>query len=237
MINKEIFKQVGLTDNESEVYYILLQLKEGSASEIAAKTRISRPHVYDSLNKLLEKGICSYNIRNNKKHFKSLDPNKLIDRLKEREKNLQAVMPELINLFKSAKEKPTVEVLEGGEGIKTILNEIIKTEKEMLAFNTLGKEFYKYVPDFFIERYLNERLKKHIKSRQFYTEGAQIINHPMVTYKKIPREYSQVTLFVYGNNVVMFILVDPIMVIRIKSKEVARLYRNQFELLWKLAKK
>ncbi len=55
----------------------------------------------------------------------------------------------------------------------------------------------------------------------------------MVEYKEIPREFSQVSLFVYGNNVVMFILTENPLTIKIESKEVAKLYKDQFEFMWK----
>jgi len=232
----KLLEDIGLTKNEADVYWILLQLHETLASRIALKTKISRPHVYDALNKLLEKGFASYILKNGKKYFRPINPKKILDIFKEKEYLIEKNIPELIKMFEPLKEKPVIEVYEGAEGIKTILNDMIKVGKEMLAFNTLGKEFYKYIPDYIIERYLYERKKHRIKSRQFYVKGAQIIKHPMVTYKKIPQEYSQITLFVYGDNVVMFILIDPILAIKIKSKEVAKLYKNQFEIMWSIIK-
>ncbi|MBD3252894.1 hypothetical protein GF386_04135 [Candidatus Pacearchaeota archaeon] len=235
-MEKEILTEAGLTQNEAEIYYILLKLKEAPASEIAVKTRISRPHIYDSLNKLIEKGIANYVVKNGKRYFKPSNPEKLLDNLRDKEKNLEKILPDLKNLFKPIYEKPFVEIYEGPEGIKTILNDMIRTGKEMISFNTLGEEFYKYVPEYIISRYLKEREKRKIKSRQFYVEGARILKHPMATYKKISQDYNPVTLFVYGNNIVMFILSDTPLAIKIKDEQTAKLYKDRFELLWKQAK-
>ena len=239
MIHKDLLLSIGLTKNEAEVYLILLNLNETTASKIAEKTKISRPHVYDSLNKLIDKGMASYIIKNNKKYFRPAKPTKIIEylkekefELKEKESKVKEVIPELKKMFQPLKKKPMVEVYEGVEGIKTILNDIIRTGRELLAFNTLGKEFFDYAPKWVIEKYLDERKKKKIKSRQFYVKGAKIIKHPMAKYKEIPRQFSQVTLFVYGNNVVMFILIEEPLTIKIESKEVANLYRGQFNLMW-----
>lgn len=240
---KDLLLGIGLTNNESEVYIILLELKEALASKIAEKTKISRPHVYDSLNKLINKGMSTYVIKNGKKYFKPTDPVKILEYIKEKEfelqrkqKAIEQTLHKLKTLFQSSKERPKVEVYEGVEGIKTILNDIIKTGRELLAFNTLGKEFFEYVPEHIIRRYLNERKKNKIKSRQFYVGGAKIIKHSMATYKKIPKEFSPVTLFVYGNKVVMFILIETPLTIKIENKEVAKLYKNQFEFMWKKIK-
>ncbi|MDO8740582.1 MAG: helix-turn-helix domain-containing protein [Candidatus Woesearchaeota archaeon] len=240
MFDGNILKSAGLTENETEVYVILLQLNECLASDIARRTKISRPHVYDALNKLLHKGLASYVLKNGSRYFMPTDPNKLLEHLKDQEKilqqkylSIQSIMPQLKSLRQPLANKPLVEVLEGSEGIKTILNDIIKTGKEMLAFNTLGEEFKKYVPEHFLKRYFIEREKYHIRSRQFYVEGAQIYRHTMVTYKKLQQSFNPVALFVYGNKVVMFVLTDTPLTIRIESKDVAKLYKEQFEKMWK----
>ena len=67
----------GLTENEAEVYLLLLQEDSSLASALASDTKISRPHVYDSLNKLIEKGLASYVIKNNRKYFRSANPKEL----------------------------------------------------------------------------------------------------------------------------------------------------------------
>ncbi len=243
MIKTQLLRKLGFTNNEIEIYFILLKLKESLASKISEETQISRPHVYDSLNKLMNKGLASYIIKNNKKHFRATNPEKLLDYIKEKEaelkqneKSIRKILPELNSLYKPLKEKPIVEVYEGSEGIKTILFDIIKVRKEMISFNTLGKEFFEHIPEHVIKRYINERKNKKIKSRQFYTDGTKIFKHSMVKYKKLPTESSQVTLSVYGDNVVMFVLSEPILAIKIKDKNVAKLYKNQFEIMWKLIK-
>jgi len=217
----------------------------GLASRISRETKISRPHVYDSLKKLIEKGIANYVIKNGKKYFKPTDPSKVIEyikeeelELKEKEKKFSLLIPELNEIFKkTSKEKPKVEVYEGDEGVKSVLNDIIKTKKEIIVFNTLGEEFLKYIPEHFLKWYLKERSRFKIKSRQFYTEESKIIKHKMAVYKKIPREYNPVSMFVYGNKVVMFILIKEPLTIKIESDEVAKFYKDQFDLLWKITKK
>ncbi len=239
MVQKEVLLEIGLSNNETEIYLTLLKLGEALASQIAEETKISRPHVYDSIRKIIEKGMATYVIKNGRKYFKPTDPIKILDYVKEKELELQQkekaireALPELSVMFRPLKEKPKVEVYEGGEGIKTILNDIIRTRKEMLAFNTLGEEFLKVIPEHFLEKHFKERKRLGIKSRQFYTEGTKILKHKMARYKKISRGYNQVSLFVYGDNVVMFILIENPLTIKIKSKKVAKLYKAQFELIW-----
>jgi len=55
MIGKEVLKQIGLTDYESELYLMLLQYGSLSAYELAEKTGMYRQVTYDTLNRLAEK--------------------------------------------------------------------------------------------------------------------------------------------------------------------------------------
>ncbi len=236
MVPKEIFQNIGLSDKETEVYLLLLGLKEALASKIANKTRISRPHVYDSLNKLVEKGMASYVIKNGKRYFKPTTPEKIKEYLKEREKAVEQYLPELNQLYSQIKEKPNVEVYEGPEGIKTALFDMIKVGKEMLSFNTIGDKILDYVPDHVINQYYSERKKHKIHSRQFYSGDVKLLKHPMARYKKLPGDYNPVLLFVYGDCVCMFILTGYPITIKIQSKEAADLYKRHFEVLWKTIK-
>ncbi len=137
MVEKSLLRKIGMTDNEAEIYLTLLKMGEALASEIAAGSKISRPHVYDSINRLIEKGLASYVIKNNRKYFRGASPHKLIDYLKDKEldikrkeKEVTEALPALLRLHKPKKPKPIVEVYEGKEGMKTILNDIIKTCKD-----------------------------------------------------------------------------------------------------------
>lgn len=59
MINKDILKQIGLTNHEAEVYLSLLANGQLSAYELAEKAGLYRQVTYDSLKRLMEKGYVS----------------------------------------------------------------------------------------------------------------------------------------------------------------------------------
>lgn len=243
MTQKYLLQDIGLTTNEAEIYLILLNLNEAIASKISEKTKISRPHVYDSLNKLIEKGMVAYVIKNGKKYFKPTNPEKILDFLKEKELDIkkkeeaiEKMLPELKTLYQPLKAESKVEVYEGAEGLKTVLFDMVRVGKEMVAFNTIGDKILDYLPKYVIDRYYAERKRKGIRSRQFYSKNVKLLKHEMAAYKKLPGEYNPVLLFIYGNNTVMFILVEEPLTIKIESAEVAELYKNQFEIMWKMIK-
>lgn len=249
MLQKSDLLGLGLTNNEAEVYLILLKLKEAKAYDISKNTTISRSHVYDSLNSLLAKGLVNYIIKRKTKLFRVNDFDNLISILEAKEEQILRQKEELKKKIEFLKQKEVittskVEVYEGVEGIKFILNDIIKDGidkryKEIFVMNSFSKEeFVKSVSEYIWERFWNLRKKYKISSRQLFAEGKTITKHPYVKAKILPREYfnSTVVHFMYGNKVVFFIFTLNLLVIRIESEEVANLYKKQFEILWKIAK-
>ncbi|MBU1198241.1 MAG: ArsR family transcriptional regulator [Nanoarchaeota archaeon] len=249
MLEKPDLLGLGLTNNEAEIYLILLKLKEAKAYDIAKHTPISRSHVYDSLNILLGKGLINYVTKGKTKRFRITDPDNLINLLEAKEEQIVKQKAELKKKVAVLKEKEIitsskVEVYEGVEGIKYILNDVINDGishkyKEILVMNSFSKEeFIKSVPEYIWERFWNMRKKYKLQSRQLFAEGKIITKHPYVKSRILSQDYfsNKVVHSIYGNKIIYFIFTLQPLVIRIDSQEVAELYQKQFELLWKTAK-
>lgn len=232
-MNIKVLEQIGLTKGEVEVYLILLKIGEATASEIAKYTKIARPNVYDYLNKLKEKRLVSFVNKNNKTYYLPSSPERLLEFIDEKRDILQNNLKELLSLYKPKKQKPTIEVYEGAEGLKTVMNDIIKEKKEFVGWGGSDK-IRDYLPDYFIERYINERKKKKIKAKLLYTEGEPQIKINLTKFKSIPKEFtSPSTTVVYSDRVVILIYTPIPVTIVIKSKELSESYKKHFELLWK----
>src|SRR3989344_1554284 len=130
MTNQEILQQSGLSEGESRVYLALLKLGSSPVNKIKEETKLHRTTIYDFIEKLLNKGLVNYVIRNSVKYYKATHPNKLSEFLKEKEHHLTAILPSLIKLQEFQKEDILIEVYKGIEGVKTILNEILRHGKD-----------------------------------------------------------------------------------------------------------
>lgn len=230
-MDKETIKQLGLSDNETEVYLLLLQMQEGLASEIAKKSKISRPHIYDTLAKLIDKGIVSYVIKNSRKYFKPANPEVLMDLLKSKEMSLQKILPDLKKLYAPAKEKPTIEVYEGKEGLKTILKDILRVNKELTGFGPTIR-WEKEIP-IAIEQYFKQREKTGLKAKLLCSEGTEVIKHPLNKYKIIPKDYSSPSsVFTYGNKTCFILWLDSPIAILVENKDLTDSFKGYFSLAW-----
>jgi len=236
-MSKAILEQVGLSKGESEVYLILLKIGEATASEIAKHTKIARPNVYDYLNKLKYKGMVIFVSKKNKVHYIPSSPKKILEYLDEKREIIEQEIPSLLNMYHPEKEKPRVELYEGADGLKTLMNDIIKTGKDLVGWGASDR-VKEILPEYFIKRYLKQREKKKIKAKQLFVKTQGVLESSMSQFKGIPKEFSSPsTTIIYGNNVAIIIYTTMPLVIIIKSKELSESYKKHFEILWKNSKK
>lgn len=242
-MDKEVLKKIGLTDSEIEIYLDLVKHGDSLASEIANRIKISRTYVYDAIQNLIDKSLIVYVIKNNRRYFKALEAEKLLEYIDEQTTQLQKQKEEVNKLVKElkafqkpVKEKPIVEVFEGKEGLKTILNDIVNEGKDIIGWGATDR-IRKYLPDWFLERYIKEKAKKKLITRQLYVSGEGTLKGPGYIFKKLPKEFSSpVTFGAYSNKIVIFFWSETPIVIRIRNKEIADSFRKHFEFLWKRIK-
>lgn len=237
---KKALMNIGLSEKESDFYLLIVKHEKITAGEISKISGESRTHIYDTLNKLLKKGFISYVIMNNVKYFRAVKPKKILDYLEEKENKIQKekeeitkLIPEIEKLQKDFKKDDVeIEIFEGSEGIKTIMNDLLNESKDFVTFGASSK-VETYLPKFFIERYLKIREKKKIRARQLFTEESGVLKTSLSQNKKLPKEFATpTTTAIYGNKVTIWFWLEIPRVILIKNKDLADSYKHYFDLLW-----
>ncbi|MBI5347343.1 MAG: helix-turn-helix domain-containing protein [Candidatus Aenigmarchaeota archaeon] len=237
-------KEIGLTEQEIKIYLVMLRSGSILASRIAEETRINRSHVYQILKRLIVKGFTSYVIKENRKYFSAINPEKILELVKEREEKIKLILPQLSKLSHISESKSIVEILEGKEGIKTILNDILRLKEEWFSFGSSGKG--PEILPYYIEHWEKGRQKNKIRlkaildtSKTGKKRGKELskLNYTEIGY--MPSEYSSPSsTWIYKDRVVfvMWSKEHPF-AIRTISKEIAESYKNHFKVLWEIAKK
>lgn len=237
MEKEKILQEIGLSENEAKIYLALLKLGQSLVSKIVIETRINRTHIYDRLNKLLEKGIVSYAIKSGKKYFRAISPEKLLEKLEEKEKEFRNILPELF-MIKKKEVDIDIEVYKSKEGLKTLLNDILKEKKDVFILGFTGSVAKEL--EFFYPHFQKQRAKLGIKRKiiaDYKIKKPLLSKETLTKYKFIPEKYQSPSgMWVYGNKTVIFLPEKELYMILIKSKKVAQLYRNYFNILWKSAK-
>ena len=113
-------RKIGLTEGELRIYEALLDLGETTRTELAKKSNVSPSKIYDVANRLLEKGIISSVKKNGVIHFSAANPERLIDFVDKKERNIvkekrivNDLLPSLLLRYSKTDEKTDVEVFYG----------------------------------------------------------------------------------------------------------------------------
>ncbi len=240
-MEKGILKELGLTNNEIEVYLTLLNKGSISVNEIAQRSGLHRQAVYDALERLLEKGFVSFVIKNNKKYFQGIHPEKIVEYLKEKEEKFRSILPDLINLTKLPREDTFMEMFKGKGIVKTVLRDIIKEfEKKPgeVLISGVNEKRYMEEDKIALSQYLKKMRKMKCKERVLIKEGDRyFVEGPQTQYRWIlEKAFNPTPIYVYGNKFTIIIWGNPNYAIIIENKNLADSYRKQFNLLWGISK-
>ncbi len=239
---KETLKNLGLTNNEVEVYLTLLNKGELSVNEIGVKSGLHRQVCYDALDRLLEKGFVSYILKDGKKFFKPLTPEKILDYLEEQKQEFANILPQLTKMLQTQKEETEVDVIKGKNILRTMLNDTIKTLMEKKdPLYVLGVEEEKYIEAdrIAIKQYIAKMKKHRLKEKLLAKESSKtFFEGSQSEYRLIPDKFFNPNpTHIYGDKVSIIIWGRPNYCIIIKNRQVADSYRKYFQMLWSMAKK
>jgi len=240
---EELLREIGLSVNEARVYEALLELGETTVQEISLKSKVHRRNVYDSINKLIEKGLASEVIIKSQKNFKAIHPRRLMELLKEKEAKLNNSLSALEGKFKRVEEKEEAYVYKGIEGFKNYLQDILTTKETVYFIGAkafwLDERLKHFLPRFDMERKKLGIKFMHLFDHDVKKKAPKILKLVGKPYKFLPKKYSSnMAIDIFGDFVVTFVGVEvgklqnePLQFVT-KSKTLADSYRKYFQFMW-----
>ena len=245
---KSILAEIGLSKNEIKIYLSLLKLGSTTTGAIIKQTGIHNSKVYDGLERLAIKGLVTHVIVANTKHFKAVDPERLLDFLEdkkktisEQEKEIKKYLPQLKHFQKIGGNDTEAEIFKGWKGMETVFNEGIKVMGKKDVWYVLGAYAGEDVKktDMFITKTIRKCEEKKMKWKVIYNESARKTfryeQASPITENRFLKQETPATINVYKD--VMFIALwikNPI-AFRVKSKKVADSFRKYFDVMWSMA--
>ncbi len=236
---KKVLHDFGLTDNEANIYLLLLKLGSATASEISQKTQVHRINVYDILEKLQNKGLVSYVIIGKRKNYEAVHPKKILDIEEERKESIKQILPGLIANRKLGKEPQEATIFKDKRGIKNILNEITKS-KTGIDFFASGWGFEHYFGEDYADWWHAQFKINKIKIRCLMSSKfKKTLKVPgVLKHRFLPTgfEFPSTTLM-YEDKVLIIMWSEQPLAILIRGKEISDSYKQFFEMLWKVSEK
>lgn len=237
--------QLGLSKNEAQIFETLIRYGQCSVSTISKHTNIHRRNVYDTLNHLLEKGLVYEIFSGKENQYHAVQPNKLRERLKEKEQLLEEILPTLNTLYDSNPPLEAVYIYKGIEGWKNYLQDILDVGEPLYTLGGKGAWADKRLQPF-LKFFLKEAAAKGITFHALYDGTEETIvkeirdttnNH----YKFLPSQYQHNSVIdTFGNRVVIFSNIEhgkideKATLTVIVNKSIADSYRRWFQMIWDL---
>ncbi|MBM3234582.1 hypothetical protein FJZ19_05830 [Candidatus Pacearchaeota archaeon] len=234
---------LGLTRNESLVYITLLEIGKSHIGQISEKTKMHRRTIYDCLERLQDRGLVSFVIEGNIRFFIAINPSKLKDIADEKQEKIIQILPKLLSIAKKSKEKTEVNVYSGKEGLKNVMEDLVKSKPKLWLSLTSAAKAREAFP-VYLDQFHDKRVKEKIFLRIVFANNKGIMKRAKELKKtKLTEvrftnfEYVMpISIWIY-NDKVSFLLWDSETGIIIQSKETFDSFRHYFELIWKIASK
>jgi len=246
-VNTQILEEIGMTKGEISVYLSMLELGSSTVGPIVKKAKVSSSKIYNILDRLIEKGLASYVIKENAKYFESAPPFRILDylkekasRLEEQEEEITKMLPELELKQKLVELKSDAHVYKGNKGWHTAFYDIIKTlepGEELLVsgifdFSDSDVEFFDM-----IMRFHKKRDNAGIKCRVLLNYGVKKTGEALdelklTKVKYMPYGVFTPTVFLIYRDKVIISLPRQRTFVTLESKEAYLAFKNRFDNMW-----
>jgi len=160
----ELMQTLGLSEQEIAVYLAALELGEANIQEISRKSCVKRTSIYNFIDTLKERQLLSEIKKGKRKLYSAVSPHHLVDEQKSKVASVERLIPQLLAIQNSVRNKPRVSFFEGVEGIKEIYKTTLRDKKIIYAWEDIDKTF-DIMPAQFAKWYPAERAAMKIPAR------------------------------------------------------------------------
>jgi len=237
-------QSIGLTQNEARVYLFLLEHQESKTGSICSKLNIHNSHIYQVLEKLLDKGIVSFKVVNNIKVFRPVDPESLYSLFRERELQLEREkqdMKEFISNLKKIEIKEHKQTdfkyFEGVAGVRSMFTEFVESwVPNSTCYVSSAPLAYERWNAFLLEYFHPPRLKKKVRLKIIIPSDLKEMGKQRKTLKLTEVKYSKLNMEsefgVAGEYTYFLNYGERPYALLIKDKVFADTQKKIFEVMW-----
>lgn len=246
-----ILQTTGLSEKEVLVLKILLEQGQVPVRDIVKKTALNRGTVYSILKSLTAKNLALMVDVKKILHASPNHPENISDYIKQRkneillaEQNYNNAYPEILSIFNKSHSLPTVQFLEGVDGLKWVYNDILAEKKDILLIRSFYDHAQEDLKDALAIQ-IASQVRRKIKVRALtpIVTGTKYnyMNSDkknLVTRRMIPFETFtlEAQIMIYSDKVAITAMKGPIFTTWIKNNSINQSMRVMFEFIWENAK-
>lgn len=245
MVYEELLKACGLTQNESLIYLSLLKVGKATSSKIVKEAKISGGKIYETLEKLIQKGLVKSIIENGVKNFIANEPEMLIQYIKDREEELhkkevelEKILPQLKELKEHDHKLENVSLIKGLRGISPLVYEALENGKTIRIMGVTSKKEIKY--NDFWRQWHSKRVKLKKRAEIIFsdrnTDYWKFYKELSYTNVKEILSFTPSAILIIDDEVFIFSYEEDLTCIHIKSVSISYSFFQFFNGLWKVAR-
>lgn len=235
--------KLGLNRNEAIVYSALLKKGTASAGEIIKDTGFHRNIVYDNLEKLVDKGLVSYISEGKKKIFQANPPEAISqmiekeqERLDEKKDIAEEVKKSVQEYLSSKKEQQEASMFRGMKGLKVLFKDTLIEGRDYYVFGA-PKASLDLMGSVYWENYNLKREEKKIIIKMIFNEDlrewSERIKSRLTQIRFLPKRFDSLTeTMIYGDKVAIIVWTEKPIATLIRDKNLAKAYKQYFDILW-----
>lgn len=240
-------QKIGLEEKQVAVYLAVLESGDVTMTQLAKKAGLKRPTAYLAVEALQMIGLISEIKKGKRQIYSAAHPRRLLEILRSRQSQIEDVLPQLLALHNSPKDKPKIQVFEGESGMEQLYEELyqsLNNKEEALWFTRIDalREFFPIALTMG-KRVLRSVKNAKIRELNYDNEAARCwfdetkdIRSPHHHVRLLPHtfEFGYTDNLIFANKLVIFSLKKDVFVIAIESEEIAKTYRAMFEWAWQM---
>lgn len=234
-------ENLGISGKEIDAYLALLKLKSATVIQLAKTTGLKRTTVYHCLEDLINKGLVSKVVKNDKKTYVAEDPKEGLNNiLREKKDAIDLVVPSLKEMFGAGSLQPEIKIYRNVSGLKKIFEDLLKCEEKVSRYYLSGTILEELMGVEFVESFVRKRIKAGITSLslrafekyhpEWEKEGTHAQQHRKVKF--LPEQYLVKPYMTIYDNKVVVISEQEKMGFIIESTEFAEAQKTIFDMLW-----
>ncbi len=237
MENKDILKNLGLDEHESNIYMTLLRLGGSRASKVAKSVGLKRTTVYPILKALAQKGFVNVYFRKNTRFYYAQKPARVASIFEKKLELFENIISNLETIEKKQAEVFGLRFVETVNELKEFYNGILleyKNKEYYIIGSALGWESSD--PKFFVQ-YRKDRAKNKIKTKLVLSSESKKINPKekelLREYKYLPAKYKfKSTIDIFDDKILVVSPELSSLAVVIAVPAMTDVFRSVFEVLW-----
>jgi len=240
---ESVLKDLGLPKNKGVVYLATLESGPASAADIGKRAGLPRTTTHEILQQLVGLGLVSFVTKIRTRLYTAEPPAKLKTLIKEKERRLEKILPELNLLTNLVGDKPHVKFYEGVEGVKAVFEDTLTVKNKLLRGILSMRDLYEMPGKKYMDDYVERRIDAGIKLEVIRSAAKEVEETwPFSAQENRKLHYAPdgmvfpMTVYLYDNKVGFIGTQKENFGMIIESEDFYRTQINFFEILWQVTR-